>query len=299
MTDRPLRLIALLVLIALPGFAAESPDPAALRKEIEALHLDASRAVSLQNVKLAAGLARLQLDGVLVPTSGVGGKVAEMVFLGKGRITLEAPDAIEAGQLELFTGQSRLDAEFGEAVLVVGLDAAVDAMLRKPAAPADAALVGKAETLYREWRKRREREVLGVERSLLADALRDAGAEGYFAAWFRGGEPGDFVYLVEPASREQVTLGRFVPLDTTEKEKRKILREIGREQRKGRLIGLELDDLGQWDTWLSASLRDSQGRPRPGGSAFEPTRYTLDIRFDPSRRLTGSAKIELETRIPG
>lgn len=305
-------LATLLALAALvppgPGHADTLPDPAALRGEIEALRLEPGRAVSLKNLKLAAGLGTLQLDGTLFPTSEVGGKVVEMVFLGKGRITLEPPNAIEAGQIELFTGQSRLDTEFGEAVLVVGLDAAVSAMLRRPAAQPDAETLRKAEALYQEWRKRREREVLGVERSLLADGLREPGSEGYFAAWFRAGGgageagstvPGEFVYVVEPASREQVTLGRFVPLDTTEKQKRRILKEIGREQRKGRLIGLELDDLGQWDTWLSASLQDGQGRPRPGSPAFEPKKYTLDIALDGSMHLKGSARIDLDPVIPG
>lgn len=300
-------LLALLALAVLPAavHADAAPDPAALRGEIESLRLEPGRAVSLKSVKLAAGLGTLQLDGTLLPTSGVDGRVMEMVFLGKGRISLEPPNAIEAGQLELFTGQSRLDAEFGEAVLVVGLDAAVNAMLRRPAAQPDAETARKAEALYQEWRKRREREVLGVERSLLADALREPGSEGYFAAWFRagagdgGGAPGDFVYVVEPASREQVTLGRFVPLDATEKEKRRILKQIGREQRKGRFIGLELDDLGQYDTWLSASLPDAQGRPRPGSPAFEPKKYTLDIALDSSLRLKGSVRIDLDPVVPG
>lgn len=305
MIHHPRRLLlALLALAAVPGsvHADTPPDPAALRGQIEALRLEPGRAVTLSNVKLAAGLGTLQLDGTLLPTSEVDGRVVELVFLGQGRISLEPPNAIEAGQLELFTGQGRLDAEFGEAVLVVGLDAAVSAMLRRPAAEPDAGTLEKAEALYRDWRKRREREVLGVERSLLADGLREPGAEGYFAAWFRqgtGGGHGDFVYVVDPASREQVTLGRFVPLDATEKEKRRILKQIGREQRKGRLIGLELDDLGQWDTWLSASLPDAQGRPRPGSPAFEPTKYTLDIALDGSLRLKGSARIDLDPIIPG
>jgi hypothetical protein len=292
-------LTALLFLTAVLPASAEGFDPAALRREIGALRLDPERAVTLDNVKLAAGLAQLQLDGILFPTSPVGGKVVEMVFLGTGRITLEPPDPIEAGQLELFTGQSRLDAELTEAVLVIGLDAAVDALLRRPPAQPDVVTAARAEVLYDEWRGRREREVLGVERSLLADALRDPGAEGYFAALFRGAEPGDFVYLVDPASREQVTLGRFTPLNATEKEKRRILKEISREQRKGRLIGLELDDLGTWDTWLSASLRDAQGQPRPGSPAFEPSKYTLDITVDDKLRLSGSARIDLQTVIPG
>ncbi|HWN45516.1 MAG TPA: hypothetical protein VNW71_25045, partial [Thermoanaerobaculia bacterium] len=201
-------LTVLLVLIVLLPASARGSEPAALRREIGALRLLPERAVTLDNVKLAAGLAHLQLNGILFPTSPVGGKVVEMVFIGEGRVTLEPPDPIEAGQLELFTGQSRLDAEFGEAVLVVGLDAAVEAMLGKTPVQPDIVTVARAEVLYDEWRGRREREVLGVERSLLADALGDPGAEGYFAALFRGAEPGDFVYLVDPASREQVTLGR-------------------------------------------------------------------------------------------
>lgn len=292
-------LTVLLVLTALLPAAAHGSDPGALRREIAALRLDPERAVTLDNVKLAAGLAQLQLDGTLVPASTVDGKVVEMVFLGTGRITLEPPDSVEAGQLDLFTGRSRLDAEFSEAVLVVGLDAAVDAMLVKSPLELDIVTAARAEVLYDEWRGRREREVLGVERSLLADALRDPSAEGYFAALFRGAELGDFVYLVDPASREQVTLGRFTPLDATEKEKRRILKEIGREQRKGRLIGLELDDLGTWDTWLSASLRDAQGLPRPGSSAFEPSKYTLDVTIDDKLSLSGSARIDLATVIPG
>lgn len=292
-------LLVLAALLPASGRAAEILDPSALRREIGALRLDPQRAVMLDNVKLAAGLAQLQLSGILFPTSPVGGKVVEMVFLGEGRITLEPPDAIEAGQLELFTGQNRLDAEFSEAVLVVGLDAAVDAMLGKAVAQPDVVTSARAEVLYDEWRGRREREVLGVERSLLADALRDPSAEGYFAALFRGAEPGDFVYLVDPASREQVTLGRFTPLNATEKEKRRILKEISREQRNGRLIGLELDDLGTWDTWLSASLRDAQGQPRPGSPAFEPSKYTLDITIDEKLRLSGSARIDLAAVVPG
>lgn len=292
-------LTVLLSLAALLPAAAPAADPAAIRKEIESLRLDRERAVRLDSVRLAAGLAQLELDGILFPTSPVSGKVVEMVFLGQGRITLEPPDAVEAGQLELFTGQGRLDAEFSEAVLVVGLDAAVEAMLGKAPAESDLVTVARAEVLYDEWRGRKEREVLGVERSLLADALRDPSAEGYFAALFRGSGLGDFVYLVEPASREQVTLGRFTPLDATEKEKRRILKELSREQRKGRLIGMELDDLGTWDTWLSASLRDAEGRPRPGSPAFEPGKYTLDVAVDDKLRLRGSARIDLETVIPG
>jgi hypothetical protein len=262
--------------------------------------LEPARAVTLKNLKMDAGLATLRLDGVLVPASPVGGKTVEMVFLGRGRITLDPPDRVESGQLELFTGGTRLNEEFKEAVLVVGLDAAAAAMLRKPAAQPDAATLARATELFRQWRGKPERKQLSVDTGILGDALGDPSYQGYFAAWFKGGDLGDVLYLLEPDSREQVTLGHFVPLEATEKQKRKLLRQIQREQQKGRLVGLELDDLGQWDTWLAASLRDKEGRPAPGGAAFEPQKYTLEVTVgEGDVRLSGHARLDLRSRVAG
>jgi len=282
-----------------PAPASAPADPAALRRELEAAHLEPARAVAVKNLKMNAGLATLRLEeGVLLPASPVGGKTVELVFLGRGRITLDPPDRVESGQLELFTGGTRLDEEFKEAVLVVGLDAAVGAILRKPAAQPDAATLKRAEELYKQWRGKPERKQLNVETGILGDALGDPSYQGYFAAWFKGGGAGDFLYLLEPDSREQVTLGHFVALEATEKQKRKLLRQIEREQRKGRLVGLELDDLGQWDTWLAASLRDKEGKPAPGGAAFEPEKYTLDVTVGEDVRLSGRARLDLKCRVP-
>lgn len=298
---RSFPLLFALLLLWPVALEAEAPDPAKIQAEIAGSRLEASRAVLLKKVKLGAGLATLYLDdGVLIPASGVAGKTVEMVFLGTGRITVEPPDPIEAGQLELFTGGARLDEQFKQAVLVVGLDAAVSAMLRRPAAQPDAATVQQAETLYSDWKKRGERKYMDIDRGILLDALQDPLSSGYFAAWFRGGELGDFFYFLEPGDREQVTLGRFVPLDATEKEKLKILKQIAREQRKGRLLGVEADDLGQWDTWLSSSLRAADGKPMPGAPAFEPKKYTLDVTLaERDLRLSARARLDLEPVVAG
>src|SRR6476660_7111575 len=106
---RPGRLFVALLALSLPALHAETVDPAAIPAtivtEIAAAHLGPARAVSLKRLKVNAGLGTLHLDdGVLIPASGVGGKTIEMVLLGSGRIALDPPDAIEAGQLELFTG---------------------------------------------------------------------------------------------------------------------------------------------------------------------------------------------------
>lgn len=300
---RSLPLLTSLMILAGAG-AARSQEPAALLKAIQESRLDAGRAVTLKKVKLNAGLGLLNLeDGILVPampatTDGV--SPTELVFLGKGRIEMDAPDKIEAGQLELFTGAPRLDESFTEAVLVVGSDAAVTALLRKPAAQLDEATRQRADALWGEWRKKREREIFDVDGGILLDALKDPLSAGYFGAWFRGGSRGDFLYFVEPDEQEQVKLGRFVPIDATDKEKRKIEKEIQKAQRKGRLVGLEVGDLGQWDTWVSASLRGSSGQAVPGTPAFEPKKYTLEARLtQPGLRLSGKARIDLVPVVAG
>jgi tetratricopeptide (TPR) repeat protein len=282
------------------GPAAGAADPATLLQSIAASRLDPGRAVSLNKVKLSAGLGTLHLDeGVLVPAVAAGMSPVELIFLGKGRIEMEAPDKIEAGQLELFTGAPRLDESFGEAVLVVGSDEEVNALLNHPATQPDAATRQRADALWEEWRKTRERESFQIDRAILLDALRDPLGDGYFGAWLRGDDQGDFLCVVEPDDPEQLWLGRFVPLDTTEKEKRQIEKEIRRRQRKGRALGLEVEDLGSWNTWLSATLRDPSGKPVSGTPAFEPKSYTLDVQFtQPGLRLSGKARIDLAPVVP-
>jgi hypothetical protein len=287
--------------LAAGALRAQAPDPAALQAAIAGAKLDPARAVALKNVKLGVGLGTLRLDdGVLIPAAPVGGKTLEMVFLGKGRMEVEPPDAVEAGQLELFTGGSRLDADFKEAVLVIGQDAAASAMLKRPAAQPDAETGRRAEALFADWRKKGEWKTLSAERGILLNAMRDPVAAGYFAAWFRGGGLGDIFYCVQPGEREQVTLGHFIPLEATDKEKRKILKQISREQRKGRLLGVDVDDLGHWDTWLESPLRAADGKPVPGAPTFEPKKYILDVTLaERELRLTGKARIDLDPVVSG
>src|SRR3954469_15053842 len=118
-------LSCLLPLLAAGALRAQAPDPAALQAAIAGARLEPARAVTLKNVKLGVGLGTLRIeDGLLIPATPVGGKTLEMVFLGKGRLEVEPPDAIESGQLELFTGGSRLGAGFQGAVVGGGQGAA-------------------------------------------------------------------------------------------------------------------------------------------------------------------------------
>jgi hypothetical protein len=128
--------------------ASGPPDAAHLQGEVEAAALDGARAVAIQHLELAAGPGKLQLQsGVLIPAAPAGGRSLELVFVGAGRIELDPPDAIEAGQLELFTGHRRLDEEISAAVLVVGMDGVTSALLKRPAVAAAAPQLATAQEM--------------------------------------------------------------------------------------------------------------------------------------------------------
>lgn len=285
-------------LCAVPQARSEEPsrDPAALLRAITESRLDPDRTVPVRSAKLSVGLAMIHLEeGVLVPAAAEGLGPVELVFLGKGRIEMEAPDKIEAGQLDLFTGSSRLDESFQEAVLVVGSNAEAGALLEQSALQPDAVVRQRADALWGKWRKSREREILHVDRGLLLNALQDPLGDGAFSAWLRGDHLGDFVYTVEPDEPEQVQLGQFIPFDLTEKEKRRAEKAIRSEQREGRALGVEVEDLGTLNLWTSAALRSSSGEIAPGAPAFKPKTYTLDVRLtQPGLRLFGRARIDFE-----
>lgn len=304
---RPPRPSALWVLVscllaavfgALGEAAGESPAvaPQALVEEILASDLDPTRAVLAKGLKLKAGPAQIELEsGFLVPTKPVSGEVREVVFVGRGRVRLEVADRLEAQQLELFTGSGRIDEPIYSAVMVVAQGAAQQAMLERelvdglPLAEFEA-----ARLLFTEWRSSGERRLLQVDTMLVADVLGDRFAQSYFAGLFESKDLGRFLYVFDPTAYEQVSMGQFVTVETTDKEERKIGRRLAKQQRQGRLLGVELEDLGQWDTWTSSPLRQS-GEPRHGGNPLDVEHYTIDLSVAP-RTLELEATVRMESR---
>ncbi len=289
---------ALLSLSSTAAFSsATAADPGALLEEIRDSRLDLAAAVSVQNLRVSTGMAILEItEGIVIPTTSPGERAVEMIFLGRGRLLLKPPDAIEAGQLELFTGNERLDEEIEAAVLVVALDGAADALLKRPlATEIEPTTAQRAEDLFQRWRASPERRLLNIEGTLLADALGDPFYEGYFAGWLHGTEIGKFLYVSEPSEFEQITLGQFVELEATEKEKRRLRRKLHKQQGQGRLMGLEVEDLGTWDTWVSTSLRTAEAKPQPGRPAFVAKHYELETRLsNKDLHLSGHARLHLE-----
>ncbi|MEM9558141.1 MAG: M1 family aminopeptidase [Acidobacteriota bacterium] len=288
-----------------------------LLDDLASAALDPTAALEVGGVRLDTGFAVLDLErGLLVPVRTAAGRTTELVFVGNGRLEVTPPDAIEAGQLELFTGSSPLVERFDEAVLVVGRDVALASLLARPTMPAPAELAARAATRHAAWRTSRERRLAGTDAGLALDALGDAVHETFFTAWIGGRRLGDFLLSVRPDDDEPLTLGRFVPLGASAREARQLERQLRRQQRRGRWLGLTVDDLGTWDTWMSTHLPDAAALAQPerpataieplaaprtrstsgfsGGPSVEPLRYRLEVDARPRRgELVGRGWIDV------
>ena len=166
-------------------------EPAELLTRIRGSTLVPADAVALRNVKLELGPAIFEMQrGILFPAAPVAGRTVELVFIGQARFLLDAPDEIEAGQLELFTGERSLEAPVEEAVLVLANDEAVAELLRGPP-PHEVRpeLKARAEDIHRRWLERAERRLAGVESAIFKLLIGDEAFQQYFALWCHSFEP--------------------------------------------------------------------------------------------------------------
>ena len=241
-------------------------------------------ATHVENVTLHAGAAAIELiDGTVVPETAT-----EAVFIGRGAIRVKPDDPIEAGQLELFTAHRELDEPFTEAIFVA-TSAETMAALTKGTPGGDAAAAARAQTLYDAWKSGSERKLLSVESRLLAASSGDADADKFFAARVHGAHLGDFDYVVDPVDQPTTLLGQFVPLNLTERQKRREARRLDKEHRRGHSLGTEITDLGNFNVW--SLIGEAKERD------FAPETYHIDATIAAgAERLSGRATIDAQAR---
>ncbi len=237
--------------------------------------------VHVEKVTLHAGAATIELiDGTVFPESS-----SEAVFIGRGSIRVKPDDPIEAGQLELFTAKRELDEQFTEAVFVAA-GAETMATLTKGTPGGDAA---RAQMVYDAWKSSTERKILNVESRLLAAASGDADADKFFGARFHGTRLGNFAYVIDPIGRRTV-LGQFIPQKLTAREKRREAGRLEKEHRRGRSLGTDVGDIGNFNEWSEFPTA-----PQTDEADFEPEVYHVDVTIaDGADRLGGRATIELK-----
>jgi len=258
---------------ALPAFAAEL-EPAAALAEIRSTKPDLSAAVSLRQVEIELGPAMFEVErGILVPAKSRSGRILELIFVGQARVRLDAPDDIEASQLELFTGERSLEAPVEEAVLVMSNTAAIEALTTR-SAPREIRpeLVHRVERLHERWLEGAERRRAGVESSMFKALVGDSVFQHYFAVWCRSFELGDFVIQLDPEDVEPITVASFEPLEVVGWDRMRLRHQIRVQQRK--------------DRWLTVRL--------------ETRHYELDVKLKKDKAwLDGKAKLDLEVQTSG
>lgn len=289
------------IFFCLPLLAAALPDtPAATPQEvltkIRANDFQAE-GIPVKGLILDLGMGELELtDGRLYVLGGYEQTSIEAVFIGHGTLRFTPPDDVEAGQLELFTGTRELDESITEISFATTSDFVVAAIRSRES---DGSVDLKQEQRAREraakWIAGYERELLGVEVALLHDAIADPVYDGFFAATVRGEDLEDFLLSVDPSAAEPVTLGQFVRLEMTEKEERRGRKALHKAQKKGRFIGVELKELGTFDTWVSSHLVDTDGVTFGGTPGFTPRHYEMAVDITREGRIDVTCKINLES----
>ncbi len=269
---------ALAALLVPAGPAAGLEQAAALYDELQLSRLDPSRAVVLEQVDIQFGSGRLHVhDGVLVPTHPVAGRTVEWVFVGQARFRFEAPDEIEANQLELFAGQRDLDVSLEAAVMVRANDAPVRALLEhQEPAFLSPSMLERVEAIHREWLDGAERAANGVRGGVFNALIGDRAFSDYFAIWCRSYEIGDFIYEFDPEDTEPHTLAHFSPLEIRGWDRLRLERHLRHQQKRGRWLDTRIQDIGDWDIWMSGPW-DPSGELGEASPGFEAEHYTLDV----------------------
>ncbi len=277
----------------------QAAAPGEVLNRITSAELDPERAVALDNYVIELGEARVAVEaGTLIPARAIDGRTVELVFVGQARFRIEPPDEIEAGQLELFTGERFIDAPLEAAVLVIADQRRVDELLdRFPPRKLRPALLARAEMLRRELAHTGQS---GIEAGAFRALVGDDAFSSYFGIWCRSIELGDFVYQLDPEDAEPLTLASFVPLGISGWERRRLERHIRIQQRKGYWLGMSVEDLGAWDIWLSSRWMQGEGRTLPGHRGFETEHYELDVTLNRRNlRLEGTATLSLVAQDDG
>ena len=270
-------------------------DPRAYQRAI-ARAAPAAEGIAVERLRIDLGPASFTIDrGKLVPVEGMPGRTQELIVLGEGRFALSTDDTVESYQIELFSGERRIEAPVTRAVLLIPNDGVVEELLARPGrVTLSAAELDAARDLLASWRTSPEFRRAAADLTLLEDAADEPLAQGAFVAWCHSERLGTFLYTVDPFAVEQVRLERFVAARLGAVDAERLRRGLRREEEEGRNLGRRVEDIGDWDTWFSSSLSS------PGGESFEPEHYDIALAVEPDlEEVRGVTKIRLAPRARG
>lgn len=294
------RLVLLLLLFGLPlraeGISGEGlAEPAALAADQAAASLDAGGALRVAGRELRLGFALIELErGWLIPRKTPAGRRLELIFVGEGRLEADPPDAVEAAQLELFTGERRLDTRFTAAIFAApaGRLAAFEDG-GQPGEPTTgqptAEELEAARAIDASRPELAELEVLDAETQLLLAALGEPLAAEFFGAVFESEKYGVICLGHDLEAEDPLGIGQWVAFEWADAAEDRASSRASEES--GDTAG------GVYDAWIEG--RDTSRPPPASITTFEPRHYGLRIELDPAAgKLRGVAAIDLAAMLP-
>ncbi len=273
--------------------SAPPPDTGRILADLERSRLPLPQIHLVEALDLAIGPARLTLAaGEMHWTPAAGGRGAELVLFGEGRIVLPPLDAVEGEQMRLFTGSATLDTAFSRAALTIADRNLLDPWLHRRASPAGSESLRRAEArgLLERWKGSAERERLQVDAALLRAAHDPAQKAPAVAAWLLDSDLGDILLRLDPSQEAAFWVGQLVRPDPERVSTRRLRRLLHDQQRRGRWFRLSPEDLGLLDTWTAVRLSGPNEPRRPALDAID--HYRLDLEVEPGKgTLRGTAWI--------
>lgn len=193
-----------------------------------------AHSASISNLKLVRDAASFEFkSGKIDIVEPVRGRYHAAVFEGEGIFRIDPPTRIEKDQLNKFTGGKKLEEEFKSLVLrftdetaeelktALGVVSSDDTSLPEESKPC---LESRDRILKQHFRN--------IDSRILCDII--SGEKGYFFADVDSKTKGNFVFEIDPRSREEVSLKQY-------------------KRTFGEII----------DTWCSFHLRDQYQGDRP------------------------------------
>lgn len=183
-----------------PRTTVDAPALYTELRDVDLRHVGTLRDVVYRHDRVEFHIA----DAQLYLTEPVAGVRTGAVILGKGRVRVTPPHAVERQQLEKYLDSSSIDLEFKKMVLRFG-DRSADT-LEALATPGGRANLGEARKQYRNRHKKfLEDQFLNLDARVLIDLLdRERAGPRFFAADIDA--KGWFTITMDPRDREEIRI---------------------------------------------------------------------------------------------
>ncbi len=188
---------------------AAAPDATSLWTGVSQPAFDPAKSAAVENLALVRDRIRIALrEGAIQFALPVAGQVFAAAFKGRGRLAVVPPSALEAQQLQLFTGQPSLDLSFSEATF--SFHDATYAEIARQVKWSPTTSRSDLADLYRSRERQREDYGAGILPRLFQAVLSaNPASDEYFLADLKTDRFGWVQVRYDASQLEEVEIGRW------------------------------------------------------------------------------------------